>query len=58
MAANRVTVVPEDLIASGEQVSLHADELLATHTGDRLQGGVVAAAPTRCWSRRAGGEGR
>lgn len=32
MPTNRVTVVPEDLIASGEQVSLHADELLAAHT--------------------------
>ena len=32
MPANRVTVLPEDLIASGQQVSLHADELLAAHT--------------------------
>ncbi|KAA0093685.1 hypothetical protein CIW49_26965 [Mycolicibacterium sp. P1-18] len=32
MPANRVTVVPEDLVASGEQVSVHADELLTTHT--------------------------
>lgn len=32
MPANKVTVVPEDLLASGEQVSLHADEMLAAHT--------------------------